>query len=238
MIDKRITLLHGWGANIDKLEPLTKELKKLGWETLALRLPGFDKSPPRAAWGVGDYARYALARTKDKFGNKRFFVFGHSFGGRIAVKIAAQNPRQLKGVILCSAGGISRGYKSVRMFFYLLAKAGKVFLLIPPLAHPWRKILYKLAGEHDYEKAEGIMKEVFRKVIDEDIKPHIYQIEIPTLILWGKLDRVTPAKDAYFIKNAQPKSRLKIFENQGHQLPYKEAKKLAEEVTKWSESLA
>lgn len=236
MTDRGMVLLHGWGASGEKLKPLVKELERKRWETLLLELPGFDKPPPKEVWGVGNYADYVLKKGRAKFGDNRFFVFGHSFGGRIAIKIAAQYSTKLKGVILCSAGGISRGYKLVRFFFFLLAKAGKVFLVIPPLALFWRKVIYKLAGEHDYEKTRGIMKEVFKKVIAEDLRPDISQIKIPTLVLWGRLDRVTPVKDAYFIKKAQPKSKLKIFEYQGHQLPYKKPKELAEEITKWSKT--
>lgn len=235
--DKRIVLMHGWGASTEKLIPFTKELKGLGWRVFLPKLPGFDKSPPKKVWGVGDYAEYVLSQTKRKFGSKGFFVFGHSFGGRIAIKIAAQSPRNLKGVVLCSAGGLSRGYKLVRLFFFILAKIGKVFLLFPPLAFFWRKVLYKLAGEHDYEKAKGIMKEVLKKVIAEDIRPVIFKIKLPTLILWGNLDTVTPVKDAYFIEKAQPKSKLIIFNNQGHRIPYIKPAEVAKEIEKWAKSL-
>jgi len=238
MREKRIVLLHGWGAGTEKLTPLLKEFEKRNWQVYLAKLPGFDFSAPKYAWGVDDYSKYINEKAKRIFGNNNFFVFGHSFGGRIAIKMAIINPMLLKGLILCSVGGISRGYKIVRLFFYLLAKTGKIFLIIPPLALIWRKLLYKLAGEHDYEKSQGVMREVFKKVVSEDLKPYVSLINIPTLILWGKLDRVTPVKDAYFINKKVNVSKIIIFNNLGHRLPYEKPEEVAKEIDKWSKSLS
>lgn len=231
-----IVLLHGWGASINKLKPLAGELEKLKWETLTLKLPGFDKSPPKTAWGVGEYAEYVLKESRNTFKNQSFFVFGHSFGGRIAIKIASTGIKNVSGVILCSTSGLSRRNFTKRVVFWLLAKVGRVFVVLPKLALLWRKLIYKLAREHDYEKTSGIMREVFKKVIAENLKPSLIKIKVPVLILWGKKDKTTPIADAYLAKKRIDNSNLVIFNNQGHQLPYKEAKKLAEEVTKWSKS--
>lgn len=233
MNEKRIVLLHGWGETSGKLTPLSVELEKLNWQVYLAKLPGFDMQAPKYAWGVGEYSDYIIKKAMKLFDNNNFFVFGHSFGGRIAIKAATRNNKKLKGIILCSAGGISRGYKLVRLFFYLLAKAGKIFLVIPPLALFWRRVLYKLAREHDYEKVQGIMKEIFKKVVSEDLRLQVSLIKIPTLILWGKLDRVTPVKDAYFIKRAVNNSKMQIFENYGHRLPYEKPEEVAKEIEKW-----
>src|SRR3990170_7476919 len=171
MSGKRIVLLHGWGAETKKLEPLKQELEKLGWQVLLPKLAGFEKPAPKKIWGIKEYSDYVYEGVRKKFGDNKFYVFGHSFGGRIAIKIAASDFRQVVGVILCAAGGISRNYKIARLIFYSMAKSGKIFLLVPQIAKRFRKLLYKAAHEHDYEKTQGIMREIFKKVIAEDIKP-------------------------------------------------------------------
>lgn len=236
MAGARIVLLHGWGANIEKLEPLAEELRRLEWDVVTLKLPGFNMAPPRRVWGMSEYADYVLGEAKDRFGSNKFFVFGHSFGGRIAVKIASNSVDKLSGIILCSASGFSRGNPIKRTFFWILAKGGKIFQISPPFANFWRLILYKLAREHDYEKARGIMREIFKKVVAEDLRPLLKKISVPTLILWGREDRMTPVSDAYYANKMIKNSKLVILEDQGHQLPYKKVKKVAEKITKWSES--
>jgi len=230
-------MLHGWGANIGKLQPLSQKLRVLGWQVYIPKMPGFELPSPQDFWGIIEYTSYILKKSSQVFNGQKFFVFGHSFGGRIAIKMAARYPRQLNGVILCSAGGISRGYKIGRLFFYLLAKIGKTFLIFPPLALFWRKFLYKLAREHDYEKTKGVMREVFKKVVSEDFRSQVSLIKIPTLILWGKQDKVTPVKDAFFIRGVLDNSKLQIFEDQGHRLPYEKPGEVAKEIEKWAKSL-
>lgn len=234
---KRIVLLHGWGASTIKLKPLAEELRKLEWEVFTPKLPGFDSPPPEKIWGVGEYSKYVLKETRKIYGRDRFFVFGHSFGGRVAIKLAEKNNRQILGAVLCSSSGLSRGNLVKRTIFWLLARVGKVFLAIPPLANFWKRLLYKLAREHDYEKAQGIMKEVFKKVVSEDLKPVAKEIKIPTLVLWGKKDKMTPISDAYYIKKVLPNAKLVVFKDEGHRLPYNKPKGVAEEIDKWTKNL-
>lgn len=231
MDKKKIVLLHGWGANTKKLEPLKKSLEDLGWNVLLPKLPGFNAPAPKEVWGVDDYADYVLRFTAKEFGGGEFFVFGHSFGGRVAIKLGVKGLPA--GVILCAASGLSRGNPIKRAFFWTLAKVGKIFLVVPPVAAVWRKRLYKLGGEHDYEKTKGIMRDVFKRVVAEDFRPSVSRITVPTLILWGREDRMTPVRDAQFIKNVLPKSKLVVFAKEGHRLPYERPKQVAGEIDKW-----
>lgn len=231
---KNIVLLHGWGASTKKLEPLGRELRKLSWNVLTLRLPGFDAPPPRSVWGIEDYSDYVAKKAEEKFG-RDFFVFGHSFGGRIAINLGRQGLSA--GVILCAASGLSRASFLKRAFFWVLAKIGKVFLLLPPLGRGWRELLYKLAREHDYEKAQGVMRKILGKVVKEDSRPLVKKIKVPTLVLWGRQDQMTPVRDTLFIRKNLPQAVIITFRNQGHSLPYNEPEEIAKEIDRWVDSL-
>ncbi len=225
-------LIHGWGASKNKLYPLKKELEKLGWKVFLPKLPGFEKPAPVKVWGIEDYSDYLYEKARKYFRDENFLVFGHSFGGGVAIKIASEK-KNVMAVILCAARGIRRGKFLKRFIFNLLAKAGKIFVFIPPLAYEFRKLLYKAAGEHDYEKAQGIMKKIFKRIISEDLSPLLQLIKIPTLILWGNKDRITPIKDALLAKRLVRKCDLIIFEDQGHRLPYEKPKDLAKNIDLW-----
>jgi pimeloyl-ACP methyl ester carboxylesterase len=237
MAPKNIVLVHGWGAESGKLMPLGNELNKLGWQILPLKLVGFEKPAPKDVWGIKEYSDYVLEEVLNKFGEEKFFIFGHSFGGGIAIKLASGSYKNLGGVILCATRGISRGESIKRFLFNSLAKTGKVLLITPQLADKFRKLLYKAAREHDYEKTQGIMKEVFKKVISEDLKPLVAKIKIPTLVLWGEEDRLTSVKDAHFIKSALPDCKLVIYKGEGHRLPYEKPVQLAHEIDKWYQQI-
>lgn len=234
---KNIVLLHGWGATVTKLIPLKKELEKKGWQVLLPKLPGFDLAAPKIAWGLSEYVEFVHNKAEKGFGGSGYYLFGHSFGGRITLKSAIEGNNKLAGIVLCSASGISRGNHVKRAVFIIFAKTGKALMFLPFIARFWRKIIYKLAGEHDYEKTRGVMKDVFKKIITENLKNKIDSINTPALILWGKQDKMTPVKDSFFLKNNLKQSKLVVFESDGHRLPYNKPKKLSLEIDKWAKNL-
>lgn len=220
-MEKKIVLLHGWGATAAKLDPLAGRLKKMGWEVLNLEVPGFGLPAPKSAWGVSEYVDWVEKKVDDP----NYVVFGHSFGGRIAIRLAVRGA--VKGVVLCAPGGLSRPGKMKRELFEMLAKIGKTLGL-----EKYKAVLYKLAREHDYERAEGVMREVLKKVVDEDLRPEVVKIKIPALVLWGKEDKMVHVSDGEWVRE-QIGAKLVLFEGQGHRLPYELPEKVAKEIDVW-----
>ncbi|OGY09299.1 MAG: hypothetical protein A2782_00195 [Candidatus Blackburnbacteria bacterium RIFCSPHIGHO2_01_FULL_43_15b] len=227
-MQKNIVLLHGWGANTRRLHALASSLKTKGWKVLIPELPGFGAPEPDSVWGVGDYSKFVLNLASSFFKKDKYFIFGHSFGGRVAIKMSVENSEVL-GIVLCATGGISRGNLIKRVVFKVAAFIGR------NLGSWWKTLLYKIAREHDYEKASEKMKKIFQKVIAEDLKPLIPQIKVPALVLWGNEDRVTPLCDAYFIANNSKQSSIFIFDHTGHRLPYEKPNEVAEKIQQWAQ---
>ena len=189
-------LLHGWGVTKEMLRPLGKRLARSGWHVVGLDLPGFGKTPtPPAAWDSSEYVTFVRAFAKEVFDSAPFIVFGHSFGGRIAIKLAATRRKSIRGVVLCAPAGIYR-----------------------PL------------------NVRNLIRRVIRRTRWENVKPLLSKITIPSLILWGKQDKVTPVKGAYSAKNLLPRALLKTFPSIGHSLPYRRPAAIAREITSWSKT--
>ncbi len=234
---KNIVLLHGWGAGPGKLELLAGALRKLGWAVVIPTLPGLSGSDPGGAWGVGDYAKCVEAKLPRNFRPQGYVVFGHSFGGRVAIKLGAHQVEGLRGIVLCAAGGLSRPWSFKRVVFWVLAKLGKLLMIYPPLAVIYRRLLYGAAGEHDYEKTSGVMRETFKKVVAEILVGDLSKIKVSTLILWGKQDRTVPYHDGVLANQKITKSKLVLVEGQGHRLPYEMPDYLASQINIWFGSL-
>ena len=233
---KHILLLHGWGADKEKLRPLGKKLAKADWHVVALDLPGFGATPPPPVpYSVSEYASFIKSFAGVVFKEKPYIVFGHSFGGRIAIKLTLGD-KNVSGVVLCSSSGFTRNSIAKRLFFLTLAKAGKILSVVPSVANAFRFILYKAAREHDYQKAAGVLRPALRRIVAEDMRPLAARLNVPALIVWGKEDRMTPIKGAYKAKHLIPRSLLKIYEDVGHALPYRRPAALAREITTWSKT--
>ena len=115
--------MHGWGARADKLEALGSELERLGWETLDLDMPGFGLPAPKFAWGLDEYADWVKREAHKKW--KEYIVFGHSFGGRIAIKMAISG--ELRGVVLCAPWGIVKAKWDKKVGVWIFGTIGEIF---------------------------------------------------------------------------------------------------------------
>ena len=62
------------------------------------------------------------------------------------------------------------------------------------------------------------MRETYLNVINEDISGLFSQIKVPTVIIWGEKDDITPIADAYLIKKEIKNSILEILPNVGHRI--------------------
>jgi len=238
---KNICLVHGWEANTQKLEPLKKELENLGWNVFLPRLPFFELPEPQTPWELKDFTRFIDEGTKKFFQNKPYTLFGHSFGGRVGLKMASERDDRslLNSLIICAAAGISRTNIVKRLFFKTLVKVFGPFKNLSFTKYILlKKIIYRLAKASDYAQiASEIKKETFRNIIEENLKSQARQIKIPTLILWGEQDKTTPISDAYFLKKNIVKSTLKVFPDENHHLPYNQPKAIALEIDRWFKSL-
>lgn len=221
---KPLFFWHGWGGSKESWADLMKELEGLNRRMVAIDFPGFGESDlPARAWEVGDY--YKLV---EKFVNsgkfdleKGFDLVVHSFGGRVALKMfESENlSNKLDHLILIAAAGIKPRVTGRRKIIQIMAWLGKGIFGLPILRQVggvMRKILYKLAGSRDYLKVEGVMKETFLKVINEDLKDNLEKINKKTLIIWGDKDSYVPLKDGKLMKEKIKNSELKIIKGGKH----------------------
>ncbi len=231
---KDIVILHGWGRGTKSYEEVKRFLEQKGYSVYLFDMPGFgDAPPPPEAWSVDDYVNFVLKFVRSK-NLDRFFLWGNSFGGRIAIKFAVKYPEKLNGLILCAAAGIKNELNFRQKIGAILARIGKpIFraIALQAVAGFTRRMLYKFTGSQDFLLAPGIMKEVLKKTIEEDLKSYLSKIKTPTLIIWGQKDNILPLADAYLMNKEIAGSQLKILENIGHS-PHKEApEKLAELIS-------
>src|SRR4051794_37954555 len=90
----QVVALHGWQRSHKDFAAVLR-----GYDAIALALPGFGASPaPPEGWGTPAYADALLATIRDCA--PPVVVVGHSFGGRVAVRVAATHPELVKALVL------------------------------------------------------------------------------------------------------------------------------------------
>ena len=74
-------------------------------------------------------------------------------------------------------------------------------------------------GSKDYQNADNVKKIMLVNAVNTDLKEEMNNINTPTLLIYGKLDKVTPLELAYDIKNNIKDSTLIEIDDCGH-FPY------------------
>ena len=218
-----ILILHGWGSSSDSWVKIQEMLAARKYLVIIPDLPGFGKTPaPQSIWGVEEYTDF-IRRFTQTLGLEGFILLGHSFGGQTAAHFTVQYPETVEKLILFAPAIVRRkaGFKEYILRYF--AKFFGFFLYLIPfedLRNNIRNAFYMFIRRRDYARTQGIMKDIFKKVITQDATALCPQIKVPTLIIWGDKDVATPIQDAYTIKERIAGSSLTVIPGQGHNLHF------------------
>mgnify|MGYP003392590621 CR=1 FL=1 len=208
----KLVFLHGWRSNGLAFQKAAETLASEDFAVYCPDLPGFGESDmPAGSFSISDY-RDIVSEFIEKAGIKGCVVIGHSFGGRVAIRLLSGNPEIAKKLVLIdSAGFPSRRKKKAWAFFAKIVRP----LFSLKLMSGARKSIYRLIGAEDYV-ATPELKETFVNIVDEDLTGYLSSISQPTLIVWGENDKETPVEFARKMGDMIPDSSVKIIKNAGH----------------------
>ncbi|MBQ8043924.1 MAG: alpha/beta hydrolase [Clostridia bacterium] len=216
--DKHILILHGWGANIASFAPVTKQLS-VKFKVHILDLPGFGESDePKGTFFVEDYANIVLEFIQ-KLNIEKPVLIGHSFGGRIIMKLVGKLGFEPDKIIFVDSAGIKpkRGLDYYfKVYSYKLAKKTINLIFSKEKATKLIADMRNKKGSTDYNNASENLKKTFINVVNEDLRHHLPNIKVPTLLIWGEKDMDTPLRDAKIIERLVPDAGLVVFKGAGH----------------------
>ena len=207
----KVYILHGWTYSIEKWRPFLDLLEKNGTEYEMLKIPGLT-APLSDVWTLDDYVSWLKPVVS---GQGSVVLLGHSNGGRIAAAFTAKYPEMISRLILIDCAGIiQRDFKTLlrKTVFATAAKIGGKVTKSDSI----RNLFYKAVGEQDYNKASPILKKTMLNLISQDLEPIFSKISVPTLIIWGNNDKVTPVSDGEKIHKFVSGSKFKIIETAKH----------------------
>jgi len=216
-----ILVLHGWRLNNSYYSRLIELLNKNGFQAHALDLPGFGKEPlVSQTMDLSDYVTF-IKEYIDKKKWEKVVLIGHSFGGRVSLKYASENSDRVDTLILTGVPIIRDISFKKKVQFVIASMGSKTLRLLPKNLYEFlRKSLYYVIGEWDYYKS-GELKGVFKNIISEDLIPYIKKITVPTVLVWGEKDTITPTRILSKVTNLNPKIVTRIIPASGHSVIYK-----------------
>jgi pimeloyl-ACP methyl ester carboxylesterase len=214
-----MVLMHGWGGSRESLRGIGVLFEHTHRVHL-LDLPGFGAAPaPPEDWDTGNYTdlveRYILERLPGAT-----VLVGHSFGGRIAVKLAARRLPQVRRIVLMAVPGLPvPGGAWLRAKRKGIRRLRAVLTAIRPVTGPslldWHTRTF---GSKDY-LAAGVLRPVLVRVVNEDLTGSVAAIECPVLVLWGADDGETPPAIAHeYVRMLGSRATLHVLPHKDHHL--------------------
>lgn len=213
-----VILMHGWGGSAESFKPVFDYLSK-SYKVYAFDFPGFGKSslPPKV-WGKEEYGKFFINFLKST-GIERTNIIAHSFGGRIAIWLAANYPEKVNKLILINSAGIKPSRTVKYHIKVAIAKTGKklfAFSIFGKYRERLLNKLYSLIGSKDYQRQTGIMRSTLVKVVNEDLRGLLPKIIAPTLLIWGENDKDVPLSSAKIMESEIKDAGLVVFKDAGH----------------------
>jgi 4,5:9,10-diseco-3-hydroxy-5,9,17-trioxoandrosta-1(10),2-diene-4-oate hydrolase len=205
----------------------------------AVDLPGFGYSgKPSAEYSSAFFARFVGAYL-DALGLERAALVGNSLGGLVALRLAVSEPARVSTLGLVASAGLGRvityalrlptlpGYGEAAIAWGKtpLGAAQRAWLRVPLLfARPERAPAEWITEQTRIAQLPGFTEatiSALRAHVDlrgqrevlEDQLPHL---EMPTLIVWGKRDRVFPYSQAQKAISRLRQGYLELIPDCGH----------------------
>lgn len=209
-----LVLVHGAGGStatwLRQLEGLADAAT-----VIALDLPGHGGSGGDGCRVVGDYAAVVGAFIA-ALGRGRVVLGGHSMGGAIAQTVALAAPELLHGIVLVGTGARLRVFPEL---FERMAKdyAEGVDFVTRYAWSPSSDPALRDAGRRALlETRPAVTVGDFTGCDGFDVMGRVGEIRLPTLVVVGEDDQLTPPKYAEFLARAIPGARLARIEGAGH----------------------
>ncbi|HSF01784.1 MAG TPA: alpha/beta hydrolase [Solirubrobacterales bacterium] len=229
-----VVFVHGlsgsWQNWLENIPHFAREHR-----VLALDLPGFGHSP-MPAWEIS-IERYGrlLHDFCETLGVRDCAVVGNSMGGFISAEAASAEPGRFEKLVLVSAAGVSH----VRMRRQPAETAARMATAAAPLLLKLqergmrrpriRQAIFKGLFQHPEALRRELLLEQFQNgagrpgflpalqgLVGYDILDQLTEVEVPTLIVWGRNDRVVPPQDAVGYGQRLRNSQTVIFDDTGH----------------------
>ncbi|MCH9735059.1 MAG: alpha/beta fold hydrolase [Actinomycetia bacterium] len=236
--DHALLLIHGMAGSSHTWREVIPQLSK-EYRVIAPDLLGHGQSAkPRSDYSLGAFA-VLLRDLLDELGITCATVIGQSLGGGVAMQFAYQHRDYCQRLVLISTGGLG---PDVGWTLRLLSAPGAELIL--PLVAPSKVVTagnklrswFSASGIHsprgaetwsaysslaDKQTREAFLK-TLRSVVDyrgqsvSALSKLNLTSTVPTMIIWGDIDRIIPIEHGYAVRDARPGCRLEVLEGVGH----------------------
>jgi 3-oxoadipate enol-lactonase len=225
-IGRPVVLIHGYPFNRSLWDEQVMALSTL-FRVIAPDLRGFGDSDAVPGTATMDAMAQDVALLLNHLGIVRATIGGLSMGGYVALALYKQLPSRVRALVLADTRASSDTDEAKQTRFQQAEKAlsegmaGIADSMLPKLLTPETVSKHPEIVKHVRDmmlqaKPEGAAAALRGMAERDDQTELLAKIAVPTLIIVGAGDAITPVADSEKMHRAIQDSRLVILENAGH----------------------
>jgi pimeloyl-ACP methyl ester carboxylesterase len=201
-------LVHLHGAGGLRLTP-AHDLLAQHYRVIAFEMPGFGVSPANERSRTMPEYALTMVAAADALGLDRFDLWGTSFGGKVALWLAAQQPERIRALVLEApaairpegAGPPSGTPEEMARLLY---------------GHPERLAEIPRPDPAVQAKTRPLVMRLMAPARDPALDAKMRELATPTLVLFGTLDHVIPSEMGRIYKELMPNCQFALVYDAGH----------------------
>lgn len=210
-----LIILHGLMGNLSNFDGVFDYFSELGYQVIMPELPIY--TLPLLKTNVKNLSKFIKDFVRFK-GLDKYILMGNSLGGHIALFHTKMNPKNVSGLVLTGSSGLyensmGESYPKRGDYDYIKKKAQDVFY-DPEVATPQviDDVFDTLNNRNKLIRTIAIAKSAIRHNMAKDLP----SMTVPTCLIWGKNDTVTPPDVAEEFDKLLPNSELHWIDKCGH----------------------
>ena len=210
-----VLFLHGLMGRMDDWEVTLERLGGNACRPMALALPIFEPWLPDAS--IEALAAHVRAFL-DALELPRVVLGGNSLGGHVALRLALAEPERVSGLVLTGSSGLfergfARGVPHRPNAAFVREKMEEVFHDPTLVTEEWVESVRRLVTT----PASALRVLRFARAARRDnVEARLAELRTPTLLVWGREDRITPPEVAERFRCLIPESELLYISACGH----------------------
>lgn len=237
-MSRALVFIHGSGdsARIWRLQ--TEYFEQAGREAFAIDLPGHGQRPdmfPPEEVTVPEYAHVAHKIITDELKLERPIIAGHSLGGAVALMMALEYGSELGGLILVGTGARLRVLPSILEDARQAPDQARASLAEFAVTQANIATVPQQVAREQVMPGPTILYRDLAACNVFDVMQRLQEIQLPTLIICGIDDRLTPVKYSEYMHKQIAGSKLHVFPDAGHYVMREQPEAVNRAIEAWLE---
>ena len=210
-----LVILHGLMGGLSNFDGVAAHFSTAGYKVLIPELPLYDL--PLLKTNVKQFAIY-LRDFITHLGEEKVILIGNSLGGHIGLLHTKLFPEKVKGLVITGSSGLyenamGESYPKREDYEYIKKKTQDVFY--DPIIASKEVVDDVFETVNDRKKLIKILT-IAKSAIRHNMAKDLPNIKVPTGVIWGKQDAVTPPSVGEEFNRLLPDSTLYWIDKCGH----------------------